>query len=155
MWPKSPEDHLRHRDYHLAPSMALFQIADCCGNFGERIMPVDLRTQLAGLNQLRKELQIIAAYVHRHRGDIPAAEQGNGHEPRHVGEPRDSSLATVGKRTSEIRYRSVPNRVEDQVVVTPGTGEVGTGVVDDVVGAQRTDEVDIPSAGHAGDLGPI
>src|SRR5215204_3096508 len=104
MWPKSPEDHLRHRDYHLASSVALFQIADCCGNFGERMTPIDLRTQLAGPNQLRKELQILAAYVHRHHGDIPAAAQRNGHEPRHVGEPGDSSLAAVRKRTSEIRY---------------------------------------------------
>jgi len=41
---------------------------------------------------------------------------------------------------------SVPDRVEDAVVAPPVAGEVGRGVVDDVVGAERTAEVEVGGA---------
>ena len=44
--------------------------------------------------------------------------------------------------------------VEDEVVLLSAPGEVVAGVVDDVVGADRTDQVHVPGAAHAGDLGP-
>ena len=58
-------DPSRHSRDHLPPGVALFQVGDRCGDLGERIAPVDLRAHLAGLNQLRKELQILGGYVRR------------------------------------------------------------------------------------------
>ena len=43
--------------------------------------------------------------------------------------------------------------VEDDVVALLGAGEVGPGVVDDVVGAERADQVDVAGAAHTRHLG--
>ena len=43
--------------------MAFFQVRDRFGDFGERIASVDLRANLAGLNQLRENLQILVEYL--------------------------------------------------------------------------------------------
>jgi hypothetical protein len=40
----------------LPSGVALFQVGDCCGDFGERIAPVDVGAHFACLNQVRKEL---------------------------------------------------------------------------------------------------
>jgi hypothetical protein len=47
----------------LPSGVALFQVRDCCRNFGERIAPVDVGAHFAALNQVRKELQIRSGYV--------------------------------------------------------------------------------------------
>jgi hypothetical protein len=73
--------------------------------FGERIAPVDVGPHFAGLNQVRKELQIRGGYVRRHLGDVLAAAQRNMDQLRHAGEPYDGGLAALGKRASEIAYR--------------------------------------------------
>jgi hypothetical protein len=39
--------------------------------------------------------------------------------------------------------------------VASGSDEVGGGVVDDVIGTQGTDEVNVPRAGHCTHLGPV
>ena len=46
--------------------------------------------------------------------------------------------------------RAVSGDVEDQVVAA--LGEVLARVVDDVVGAQRADQVDVPRTAHGGDV---
>ena len=43
--------------------------------------------------------------------------------------------------------------VEDQVVALAAVGEVLPGVIDDLIGADRADKIDLCGAGHAGDLG--
>src|SRR5437660_10584481 len=53
----------------------------------------------------------------------------------------------------ERGQRMVRNEIEDQVVPLPGQGEVLYGVVDDVVRADRTDQVNISGARHARHLG--
>jgi hypothetical protein len=45
----------RARD-DLPSGVALFQVGDCCGDFGEPIAPVDVGVHFAGLNQVGKEL---------------------------------------------------------------------------------------------------
>ena len=50
------------------------------------------------------------------------------------------------------RERRVPGDVDDQVVALRPVGEVVAGVVDDVVGAERADQVELGRAGDAGDL---
>jgi hypothetical protein len=44
--------------------------------------------------------------------------------------------------------------VEDDVVALPAAGEVLLGVVDDVLCPERPDQLDVPGAGDAGDIGP-
>ena len=58
-----------------------------------------------------------------------------------------------GERPSKVGQRVVGDVVEDEVVLPSAAGEVVAGVVDDVVGADRADEVHVPRAAHAGDLG--
>ena len=48
----------------------------------------------------------------------------------------------------------VPADVEDQVVVLAAVGEVVAGVIDDMVGTDRADQVRLPGAAYAGDLRP-
>ena len=111
-----------------------------------------LGAHFAGLNQVRKEFQIGGGYVRRHLGDVPAAAQRNADQLRHTGEPDDGGLAALGKSASEIAHRYVPDGVEDEVVALPASEEVCRGVVDDVISAERTDQVDVPGAGHPGHL---
>jgi hypothetical protein len=40
----------------LPCGVALFQVGDCCGDFGERIAPADVGAHFAGRNQVRKEV---------------------------------------------------------------------------------------------------
>jgi hypothetical protein len=47
----------------------------------------------------------------------------------------------------------IPSDVEDQVVTVRAIGEVGSGVVDDVVSVVRAHEVEFQGAAHPGDLG--
>jgi hypothetical protein len=47
----------------------------------------------------------------------------------------------------------VPGHLQDQVIAPPSSGEVLLGVVDDVVGPERADQVDTVGAAHPGHLG--
>ena len=47
-----------------------------------------------------------------------------------------------------------PGQLEDDVVAPPVGGDVLPGVVDDLVGAERADQVQVPGAAHPGHLGP-
>ena len=51
-----------------------------------------------------------------------------------------------------LRPRPAPRVVEHQVVALVAPGEVLPGVVDDVIGAERSHEVDVPRAAHRGHL---
>jgi hypothetical protein len=57
----------------------------------------------------------------------------------------------VSARRSPPQAR-VAREVENQIVVLSGGRKVVAGVVDDVVGAERTDEVELGGTGDAGDL---
>jgi len=75
---------------HLPPGPALFQVGDRCGDFGEWIAPVDLRAHFAGLNQLRKEFQILGGYGYTREYPV---------ERWH----RDAKIYTIFEGTSEIQ----------------------------------------------------
>jgi hypothetical protein len=47
----------------LPSGVASFEVGDCRGDFCEPIAPVDVGAHFAGLNQVRKELQIRGGYV--------------------------------------------------------------------------------------------
>ncbi len=57
------------------------------------------------------------------------------------------------QRGPELRQRTASGRVQDQVEASPAGGEVLARVIDDVVGADRSDQVQLRRAAHAGDLG--
>src|SRR5205814_6402326 len=57
-----------------------------------------------------------------------------------------------GEGAAESGEKAVPADVEDQVIAIHTVGEVLLRVVDDMVGADGADEIDLPSAAHAGDL---
>ena len=59
---------------HLSPGVTLLQVGDRRGDLLERIAPVDLWAHVAGLDQLRKERQVLGGHMRRHHGDILAAE---------------------------------------------------------------------------------
>ena len=59
-----------------------------------------------------------------------------------------------GERPSAGRGRGGPRELEDQVVALLAAREVLPGVVDDVVGAERTDEIHLPGAANAGNTAP-
>ena len=81
-------------------------------------------------------VRIVAAEL---AAGVPAAV-GDQRPVRREGSPR-------------LRHRVVPDVVEDEVVALSALREVLLGVVDDVVGADRADQVDVPGAGDAGHLG--
>src|SRR5207245_5570808 len=51
-----------------------------------------------------------------------------------------------------IRPRPAPGDIEHQVIALPTSGEVLLGVVDDVVRAKRSGDVDVPGAADGGHL---
>jgi len=76
-----------------------------------------------------------------------------------AGEPAILEVAAVrherpgrGQRPSQLGQGVVAYVVEDEVVLPPGLREVLPAVVDDVVGADRANQLDIPGAAHAGHL---
>ena len=106
-----------------SPGVAVFQVGDRCGDFGERTAPVNLRAHLAGLNQLRKPFQILGGSV----ADTMATTLPPSRESpsaRDAGESDDGGFAAFGKGTSEIAHRPVPDRVDNEVVALPVTDEV-------------------------------
>src|SRR5215217_3731360 len=134
--------------------MALFDICDSRGDFGERILPVDLRSHFPGLDQLRQDFQVLGGDVRLHQGDIFAAVKGKANQVSYAGESCDGSFPTLDEPAPEIRYRSVSDRVEYQVVPA-ALNKVVRGVVQNVIGTKRTHEFDVPRTGYPCHLGTI
>ena len=89
-----------------------------------------------------------------------AHEHGHDREPDHAAELAAGVSSTVGEQrpvggegSPRRRHRVVPHVVEDEVVARSALPEVLLGVVDDMVGPDRADHVQVLRAGHAGDLG--
>jgi hypothetical protein len=68
--------------------------------------------------------------------------------------PDDDEGPAGGERAPEVGQRAVPADVDDDVVVPRPIVDVGAGVVDDVVGADFSDDAHLRRASHAGDAGP-
>ena len=66
---------LSHRDDDLAASMPLFQVPEGLGDLAQRVRPVDDRLDLAGLDELLQELQVIPSWLHEKRAELLAPER--------------------------------------------------------------------------------
>ncbi len=96
-------------------------------------------------------------------GQPLAQERGQGQGSQravHAAGPAAAGLAADdhgrpgrGEGAAQPCDGGVPGDVEDQVVVVGAVGEVVAGVVDDVVGAEGSHQVELRGAAHAGDLG--
>ena len=67
--------------------------------------------------------------------------------------PFEISIPLGRQGAPRLGHRVVAHVVEDEVVALAPRREVLAGVVDDVVGADGADQLHVPGAGHAGDLG--
>src|SRR5919106_4818967 len=75
-----------HGHDHLAFGVTSLQVSKGCGNLLERVAPIDARTNLAAVDQLRQECEIVARDVRRHRRDVLPATQRNAQQLAHRGE---------------------------------------------------------------------
>ena len=67
--------------------------------------------------------------------------------------PDSTSMPAATQHSAKVRQGPVSYQVEDDVVPVPVPSEVFAGVVDDAVGAERADQVDVASAAHGGHVG--
>ena len=119
-------------------------------------------SHLSGLEQLAQDLQVRPVELRDEEDDLPAAPQRRQTQLDDVAQRPDQSVALRCSDDDEsrlrvehalaLRPRPAPGDVEHQVVALVAPGEVLLGVVDDVVGAERSDEIDVPRAAHAGHL---
>ena len=107
--------------------------------------------------------QILAALLGLERGQPLAHERGQHRrleDPVQRPDPAAVRLAAAqdqpalgGEGAPAGRRRAGPGQLEDDVVAPAAPGEVLAGVVDDVVGAERPDQLQVPGAAHPGHLG--
>ena len=133
------------------------------GRIGQRVGPVDHRGELPASTSAvtasrsspappgREQAQLLrtnrlTTAARRMRAD--GAETWPGDPP-----PLSTSVPCRGERPAQPRERPVSDVVQDHVVLRSPVGEVLRGVVDDVGGADRSHQLDVAGAAHAGDLG--
>lgn len=59
----------------------------------------------------------------------------------------------MSRKMSRLGQRVVPHIVKNEIEAALALGEVLLGVVDHVVGADRSDHLDVPRAAHSGHFG--
>jgi hypothetical protein len=74
------------------------------------------------------------------------------HRPR-TSLPTITSVPRGGKGPPQLGQRTVAGGVQDEVPAPRPVGDVGAGVVDDLVGTDRPDQLQLGRAGHPGDVG--
>ena len=153
-----------HGDDDLSASASRVQIADGVRDLAQRIGPVDDRRDLAGFDELCQDLQVAWLRAPRTIGQPLAHERVTAARPGASGPcppihrpplfAADETSRPVGARArrscdserlppmSRIRSYRCPLRVKSS-----------SGVVDDMVGAERADQVHLRGAAHAGHLG--
>ncbi len=123
---------------------------------------VDDRRDLPGREEVGQGEQVLALPDRHERPQLLTGEPGQHarlHDPTEGAEPAATASA-VGDEGAGGRQRSADSRqglgfhvVEDDVVALLGAGEVGPRVVDDMVGTERPDQVDVTGAAHTRYLG--
>ena len=151
------------RDRGLASSVARADVVERLGGLAQRKAAVEHRRDLAGFDQLREVEQAFMAHLHEEvaEGLAPELEQHLAlDDPTATGHPRLVEAAAVrhqhpGRRegTAQVGQRVVRHVVEDEVVLLAALGEVFLRVVDDVVRADRADQLHVPRADDRGHLG--
>jgi hypothetical protein len=137
-----------HADDDLSSSVSLFEIPDGLGNLGERVGPVDDRCDLPGFDELGEDDQVLVVLRGHERAQLLAHEREQQVRPEQAADyPQPSSAAFASddderplrrEGAPQTRQRRVPTDVEDQVVQLIALGEVLAGVVEDLLGSDRT-----------------
>jgi len=148
-----------HGDDDVSSGVTLFEIPDRRWDLVRQIHPVDHRRDLARLHEVREELQVISASF-RDAGAEPLSTNGDNmtalmmrstgpsQRPLDSPLPRTSVPLVVARRQSDSDR--VPASWKSRVVALPRSREVLLGAVDDLVGADRSDHVQVPRSAHAG-----
>jgi hypothetical protein len=140
------------RDGDLPSCASGFEAAHGVGDFGERVRLADDRSRLAGLDEPAQRLEVGLTVFGDERRQSVAHERREGEctdLPADAGPcaasfaPDDDQGPLEGEGPPEPRETAVPADVEDQVVAPDSVGEVLSGVVDDMVGPDRADQIDL------------
>ena len=141
--------------------VAVVDPAERLDDLAQREAPIDDRLELAGRDQLLQGRHVVRVerLPPEHRPvHLSLASEISGPTtcPPRIGsvEPAERDVDAVRpKRAPDLEDRVVGVGVEDPVVALAGLRVVDLRVVDDVVGAERADEVQLVGAGDAGHLG--
>src|SRR5215216_3090309 len=151
-------------DHDLPSGVAGLQVADGLGRLAQLVGPVDHRRDLARLDEPPQEPQVVPALLGLEQGEALAHQREQdqrldqavqGADPAAVGlaAARDQH-PPGGEGPPAVPRRAGTGQLEQQVVPLAAAGGVLPGVVDDVVGADGADHVQVPRAAHAGHLAP-
>src|SRR5580704_3535558 len=139
---------------HVAGLLARIDVAVGLDHLGQRVALVDDGPVLPGLHEFLEEQHIPLGVPGRDREDHLLAP-----EPGPLGQEQVEQLvggqvdAAGTERVPAAPERLLADRVEDDVVGLPVLREVFLSVVDDLLGAQVCDELQVLSAALRGDVG--
>src|SRR3954466_8874606 len=150
-------------DDDLAAAVAVEQVPDGRGNVVERVAPVHGGGERARVDHLPQRDQVPRVLPVDERAQLLADEdrqQPGPDLPVGAAQPTSAVLPTHddqpsprGEGAAQLGESTVAADVEDDVVPAAPVGDLLAGVVDNVVGTERTHLVDLAGAAHAGDLG--
>src|SRR5688572_8765685 len=153
------------RDDHFATCPSRLEIAHGLPDFSEGIGPVDHRHDLDFLHEPPEYREVLAAVMRDEHDEVLVHEPGDYERPdgRHeCTEPgirvgaaaADQDELAVGRQhAAYLEHAAVGDIVHDDVVLPATLREVFPGVVDDVIRAERPDQLDVAGTGHARHLG--
>lgn len=149
-------------DDDLAASVAFLDRADGVGDLGERVDSVDDGGDFAGCHPLGDEFEVGLAGRRHHelepRADEVVQQTGpegsiHGRDPL-AGWRSDAYIDTFRIQDATAGLQGmVSDAVEENVVALGALGEVGLGVVDDMVRSQGANHVYVASAGDTSHFG--
>ena len=124
--------------------------------------PLQARHDLAGSDESRDFLEVRGALLGGKHGQSLGHKGRDGQCAQLPAHARDvAAVLAAGndggppgcERPPEPGQGRVSGQVKDEVVLRAACCEVVTGIVDDVVSTQRTDQIQLVRAADAGDLG--
>src|SRR5215472_7612793 len=152
-----------HRDDDLPGSVALLEVPDSLRHFGQGVSPVDDRSDLPLLEKLAEDGKVGSALPRQERKQPLAdyrrqREQLNGayerRDPLPVHRATDGHQHPVtGEYPPALANRLAACHVDERVITLAAPGEVFLCVIDDMVRAERPDQLHLGSAADAGHLG--
>src|SRR5215472_3437007 len=157
--------NLSHGYDYFPARMPLLEIADRLGNLTEPVAPVDDRCDLCRLYELAQSGQVLLGYFRAHHDEF-LADKARGHKhleqtsenPDHPPAPAirrsDHDVATFGiEDAPELGQRMVRHAVENHVITLSAPGEILSGVIHHLVGAERPHPIHIPRTAYSGHFG--
>ncbi len=142
--------------------MPLLEVADGFGRLRQLETAVDHRCYLAGDQQIAQERQVLRVQIRFEGLELLAHERGQHYDLQHASQRSKQALilwtaagdsdidAMRQQDTLVIQQRVIADAVENQIVTLRPLREVLAGVVDDMVCAQRPDQLDVPGAANPG-----